>query len=286
MIESLEAAFRQDVELVEQHLNEVLAELPDFAGQGYGRLKESVAYSLTSGGKRFRPVLALLTAEALQIEKQKALPWGCVLEMVHTYSLIHDDLPLMDNDDYRRGKPTNHKVYGEAMALLAGDGLLTEAFFWLAKSYRSQPDLLAELVGLLAGNSGLRGMVAGQAMDIEPEPQLEPASVEQLHRLKTGALIEAAVLGVSHIAQSPPPVHEALKVYSRSLGLAFQVADDLLDYDAENPEPVSLVGLLGVREARAFLEKLVDESLRSLKKVPGPTESLQQLALYNLTRLK
>lgn len=205
--------------------------MTDFIVQHTGdqQLQKSMLYSITAGGKRIRPLLLLATVRSFQEPTAACYQVAAALEMVHTYSLIHDDLPAMDNDDLRRGKPTNHKVFGAAMATLAGDGLLTEAFERI-----SATDLPAEkrirLVSLLAQAAGTNGMVAGQAMDIQGEKkQLTLSQLQELHRKKTGALIRFAVVAGGVLADQSEAMLTQLDRFAQHLGLAFQIRDDLLD---------------------------------------------------------
>lgn len=194
------------------------------------RLREAMAYSLLGGGKRLRPILVLLACEACGGEPERALPAACAIEMVHTYSLIHDDLPAMDNDDLRRGRPTNHVVFGEALGILAGDGLLTLAFEIMARDV--QPAEVAALCCAdLARASGMAGMVGGQVADLEAEGRTlaEPEELEMIHRKKTGALLSCALTLGARIAGADQAAVERLSNYGQRLGLAFQITDDLLD---------------------------------------------------------
>lgn len=194
------------------------------------RLQEAMAYSLLAGGKRLRPILVLLACEACGGTVEAALPAACAIEMVHTYSLIHDDLPAMDNDDLRRGRPTNHVVFGEALAILAGDGLLTLAFEVLAGNV-SPAETAATCCADLARAAGMAGMVGGQVADLEAEGRTV-ASLEELeaiHRRKTGALLASSLTMGARIAGANPEDLHRLASFGRCLGLAFQITDDLLD---------------------------------------------------------
>ncbi len=221
--------------LVDSYLKEY------FSGSGVrpALLKESMEYSISAGGKRIRPVLALASYEACGGEKPESiLRYACALELIHTYSLIHDDLPAMDDDDLRRGKPTNHKVYGEAMAMLAGDGLLTEAFHMLSQPAAEIPaETLLGIISDLAARAGLWGMVAGQAQDIlSGEGRVESAGkdeIEFIHMHKTAQLITASVRMGGMLAGAGPEKLQALTGYGQCVGLAFQVADDILDVKGE-----------------------------------------------------
>jgi geranylgeranyl diphosphate synthase, type II len=206
-----------------------------------GRLLEAMRYSLFAGGKRLRPVLALAACEAVGGPLEAAMGFACAMEMIHTYSLIHDDLPCMDDDDLRRGRATNHKVYGDAMATLAGDALLTDAFLMLAKSAGSPvgmpPAVLLATVAELAEAAGSAGMVAGQAIDLLGEGRtMTIEELEDLHRRKTGALFIAAVRGGARLGGASEGEIEALEAYARALGLAFQVIDDILDVEASTEQ--------------------------------------------------
>src|SRR5262249_45465886 len=194
------------------------------------RLQEAMAYSLLAKGKRLRPILALLSCEACGAAAEAALPAACAVEMVHTYSLIHDDLPAMDNDSLRRGRPTNHVVFGEALAILAGDGLLTLAFEVLARDV-SPAETAAACCADLARAAGMAGMVGGQVADLEAEGRTLAAleELESIHRRKTGALLASSLTLGARIASANPEDLHRLARYGRCLGLAFQITDDLLD---------------------------------------------------------
>lgn len=200
-------------------------------------LTRAMDYSLMAGGKRLRPLLTLAVAQTLGVAvNQEVLRAACAVELLHTYSLIHDDLPAMDNDDLRRGKPTNHRVYGAGLATLAGDGLLTLAFQWLSDNQLA-PRVRLTLVRDLAIAAGPAGMVAGQARDITATgSHLSLANLKQLHREKTGALLRYAVLAGGSIAGATPAVTDALANFGWSFGLAYQIYDDLLDVTATSAE--------------------------------------------------
>jgi geranylgeranyl diphosphate synthase type II len=254
---------------------------------GLDSLLRSVRYSsLQQGGKRFRPALAMMTAEALGFSAERVLPFAAAVECVHTYSLIHDDLPAMDDDDYRRGQPTNHKVFGEATAVLAGDALLTEAFQIIVRSYKTEPIACVSAVEELSFASGLYGMVGGQAIDMRSKKsEVRFDEVETMHRLKTGALIRAAAVGAAHLCFANPQQITQIRSYATALGLAFQVADDILDYDPERPEPGSYPALLGLEQTKAHLLDLTERSLSAIESWGARAESLRALARYNRSRL-
>ena len=259
------------------------------------RLVEAMEYSLLAGGKRLRPMLCLAFAEAVRggTPGTAAEDSACALEYIHTYSLVHDDLPAMDDDDLRRGRPTNHKVFGEAMAILAGDALLTEAFALVATGPEPQR---AELASRLARAAGAVGMVGGQVLDIAEDRPAEEGYLTRLHRMKTGALLQVAcTLGV--VAQGGTVAQvEAAERYGLAVGLAFQIADDLLDVTASSKAMGKPTGadaaagrytfpaVLGVEASRLRARALVEEALAAvlpLEPVPGP---LAALARYSVER--
>lgn len=195
------------------------------------KLFESMRYSLLAGGKRIRPMLAMEFCRVCGGDWHEAIPFGCALEMIHTYSLIHDDLPCMDNDDYRRGRLTNHKVYGEATAVLAGDALLTAAFETAAQA-DAAPEAIVKIIRVLAECAGEFGMVGGQILDLEGETKaLDAAYIHRIQELKTGALLKAACLIGVLSANGSPEQLKAAETYARSVGLAFQTQDDILDVE-------------------------------------------------------
>ena len=201
----------------------------------YGQLQEAMRYSLLAGGKRVRPVLTCAFAEMFGGEWEKAVPLGCALELIHTYSLIHDDLPCMDDDDLRRGKPTCHKVYGETLAVLAGDALQPEAFAILAAAEGLSAQQRIDAVAVLARAAGGDGMVAGQVLDLDGKCRSRE-QVELLHSLKTGAMIAAAAELGCVAANAAPEQRQAARDYAREVGLAFQIRDDMLDVIADQTE--------------------------------------------------
>jgi geranylgeranyl diphosphate synthase type II len=273
-------SFAAEIAAIEERLRQVLARSQACPLPQLEKFWESLAYSVFSPGKRFRPLLAVLTAKALGRSPEDVMPLACALELIHTYSLIHDDLPMLDDDDQRRGRPTNHKVYGDAMALLAGDGLLTLAFFVLTENPRPAT---AEAVRLLAEAAGIVGMVGGQVLDVEaraPEARL----LEQIHRRKTGALIQVSVEGAAALLDAPADQRAALGRYGWNLGLAFQLADDLQDFDPQAPEKVSFVTSLGEAATRARLKQAGDEALKDLEIFGAAADPLRELIRGNFER--
>ena len=255
---------------------------------GLDYLLESVRYSiLQPGGKRFRPVLAMLTAEAMGYSSERVLPYAAAVECVHTYSLVHDDIPAMDNDDFRRGQPTNHRVFGEATAILAGDALLTEAFYLISSHYKAEPGACMGAIEELSLASGTYGMVGGQAIDLRSKAnEITFDELQTMHRLKTGALIRAAAVGAAHICFATSEQAQQIRAYATSLGLAFQVADDLLDYNPEKPEPGSYTTLLGVEQTKAHLHDLTERCLTAIESWGTKAESLRELARFNRMRMR
>lgn len=201
-------------------------------------LYEAMRYSLLAGGKRLRPVLCLAAGELVGGELPQLLPMACALEMIHTMSLIHDDLPAMDNDDYRRGKLTNHKVYGEDMAILAGDALLAYAFEWIATQTQNVPaERTLQAIARLAHASAATGLVGGQVVDLQSEgQQVTVETLEYIHAHKTGALLEVSVVSGALLAGADPDTIQRLTQFSRDIGLAFQIIDDILDVTATSEQ--------------------------------------------------
>lgn len=257
-----------------------------------GDLYDAMRYSLMAGGKRIRPVLLMETCRICGGDLDKVLPFAGAIEMIHTYSLIHDDLPCMDDDDLRRGRPTNHKVYGEATAVLAGDGLLTAAFeFMLDPSVTLPPERVLEAAGILARAAGGRGMVGGQVLDMAGEGHsLGLREVEELQRLKTGALITAALEMGWAVAGGTEEQREALRRYGAALGLAFQIQDDILDVvgdEAALGKPIgsdarsgktTFVTLKGVDGCRALVARLTEQAAEALAPFGGEGAELRALA--------
>ena len=261
------------------------------------RLQEAMAYSLLAGGKRLRPVLVLLACEACGGDPVTALPAACALEMVHTYSLIHDDLPAMDDDDLRRGRPTNHVVFGEALAILAGDALLTLAFEVVARDVRP-PAAAAACCADLAVAAGRAGMVGGQVVDMEAEhtPCGTLEELEAIHRRKTGALLASALTMGARIAGADAATVELLARYGRCLGLAFQITDDLLDVRGDSQSlgkavrkdaahgKLTYPSLLGESASEERARLLIQEACHCLAPFGSRGRRLEALAQFVLER--
>ncbi|WP_153123585.1 polyprenyl synthetase family protein [Peribacillus tepidiphilus] len=206
-------------------------------------LKKSMIYSLEAGGKRIRPLLLFAVLKSFQKDIEMGLPAACALEMIHTYSLIHDDLPSMDDDDLRRGKPTNHKVFGEAMAILAGDALLTYSFQILAEMKDISPEQRLSLITLIAKSAGAEGMVGGQTADMEGEgKQLTLEELEYIHKNKTGKLLSASVMAGAILAEANDEQKHHLERFAYHIGLAFQIRDDILDIEGNEEQIGKPVG--------------------------------------------
>jgi geranylgeranyl diphosphate synthase, type II len=239
-------------------------------------LISAARYSLFSGGKRIRPILSLAAAEVLQGDPELALNPACALEMVHTYSLIHDDLPSMDNDDFRRGKPTLHKVYPESHAILTGDFLLNFAFEVLAGSPGLTHKQKVELIKTLTLAGGAKGMIGGQIMDLESCGSLTCEQLLEIHQHKTSALLEAAFAFGAIIAKAGDKEREILQTFGRQIGLIFQIIDDILDMDSDNK--TTYATLLGPDKAYALASGLHLSALENLAQLPYETKLLAALA--------
>jgi len=275
------------------------AYLPGVRGPAF-RVVQAMHYSLFAGGKRLRPILCLAAAEAVGGDPGEVLPVACALEMIHTYSLIHDDLPAMDDDDLRRGQPTCHKKFDEATAILAGDGLLTAAFQTLADAgnrYEGREAVLLDVIQLIASAAGYPGMVGGQMLDLMAEGRkITLKELETIHRLKTGALLTASVRAGALMAGGTRKEVTALTGYGEKFGLAFQVTDDLLDVEGEAAEmgkatgmdakrrKATYPGLLGLEEAKAWAQHLVATAIAGLEPFGPLAEPLREIARYLLVR--
>lgn len=287
--------WNERVELIEKALVEHLGEKTALSST----LCDSMKYSLTAGGKRLRPILLMAAADAVGARGLDFMPVACGMEMIHTYSLIHDDLPAMDNDDYRRGKLTNHKLYGDGMAVLAGDALLTQAFEVILRQENVAPEVLVQVVREISIAAGPNGMVGGQAIDLESENKRIPMEeLKKLHMGKTGALFRAslrcgAILGGADSAQL-----EKLTTYAESFGLAFQITDDILDVigdEAEIGKPVgsdernnksTYVTLTSLETAQKLAQEAVDEGVAALDGFGEEAVFLQDLLKSMLNRKK
>jgi len=278
----LDAIFQPELDEIEDGLKALLSSQVRCPLPELERFWDGLGYSLYSPGKRFRPLLAALTAESLGQPTQDILPLAVAVELIHTYSLIHDDLPCMDNDDFRRGRPSQHKAYGEAQALLVGDALLTMAFEVLSLS---ESPHAARAVTLLAQAAGANGMVGGQILDIEVGAKADPELLGEIHRRKTGALIRVSVEAAAILCNAAPEALKGLRTYGEELGLAFQLADDIQDHDPDQPEATSFASLLGVNETKRQLEQASQRALEAIAPMGGSAKGLRRLVQLNLERI-
>lgn len=295
------ASFESWLPPQQKRVESILAARMDIVGKrSPARLAEAMRYSLLDGGKRLRPVLCLAFADAVSRASngggEPANDAAFALECIHTYSLIHDDLPAMDDDDLRRGRPTNHKVYGEAMAILAGDALLTDAFAQLAMGGPGELGVRARLVAELAVAAGAGGMVGGQVLDIAEDRPAEVDYLNRLHRMKTGALIKAACRMGAIAGGATDAVLQEADTYGDAVGLAFQIADDLLDVTASAEAMGKPTGadaaagrhtfpaVVGLEKSRELARNHVDRALAAALKIEGADGPLAALARYSIER--
>jgi geranylgeranyl diphosphate synthase type II len=282
-----------------KQINAALVMMLDSAANS-SQISKAMKYSLMADGKRLRPILCLAATDAVGGKSENTIRAACALEMIHTYSLIHDDLPAMDNDDLRRGRPTCHLAFNEATAILAGDGLLTLAFQILStNNFTNENQALKWLRVLhhIASAAGYEGMIEGQMRDIASEgKQLEIEALEKMHALKTGALIEASIHTGAVLGGGSQKQIERLRIYAKNIGLAFQVVDDILDVEGDPAVMGKSVGtdqtrskntypaLMGINESRAFARKLVNNALQELNNFDNKSDPLRAIAQYIIDR--
>ena len=262
---------------------------------------KAMRYSIFAGGKRVRPILMLAACEAVGGNSARSVPTACAMEMIHTYSLIHDDLPAMDDDDFRRGNPTNHKVFGEAIAILAGDALLTEAFKLVSDPRYTEgcePSGLLAVIHEIATCAGSYGMVGGQVVDMESERRrdIDLATVQYIHTHKTGALIKASVVAGALLGGAAGKQLAAITRYGEAVGLAFQIADDILDIEGTTEEigkdsgsdeargKATYPAVMGVAAAKEEALSMMDEALRALEILGSEADPLREIARYIVQR--
>lgn len=292
---NFKAEWKKRADLVEEGLLRELKKVPAYDET----LEKAMEYSLMAGGKRLRPVLLMAAADAVGKDGAAFLTTGCAIEMIHTYSLIHDDLPAMDNDDYRRGKPTNHKVFGDGIAVLAGDALLTLAFEVMLRQEGAAPETLVTVVSEMSRAAGPYGMVGGQVLDLEGEGRrLDLAALRKIHMGKTGALFCAAIRSGAILAGAKEEELAALTLYAERFGLAFQITDDILDVTGDEAaigkpvgsdvrnEKATYVTLTSLEEAKKLAEDAVDEAVETLDIFGERAAFLRDLALFLLGRKK
>ena len=277
--------------IIDRSLREYLS--PDKAET---KLHQSIAYSIHPGGKRLRPILCLAAAELICGSHKNVLPAACAIEMIHTYSIIHDDLPSMDDDDTRRGRPSNHRVFGEAVATLAGDALLTDAFSLITEKLLEEgisPELALRVVSIISEAAGSKGMVLGQAFDLEMDggKHLSVDEISNTYLMKTAKMIEASILSGAILAGAGEKELPRLKSYSEKIGIAFQIKDDILDVIGsddtaqESREEIgakkhTYVSVMGVQASRAKVSELTNQAigeLESFQKTPNP---LKEIAIW------
>ena len=292
---NFKAEWKKRADLVEEGLLRELKKVPAYDET----LEKAMEYSLMAGGKRLRPVLLMAAADAVGKDGAAFLTTGCAIEMIHTYSLIHDDLPAMDNDDYRRGKPTNHKVFGDGIAVLAGDALLTLAFEVMLRQEGAAPETLVTVVSEMSRAAGPYGMVGGQVLDLEGEGRrLDLAALRKIHMGKTGALFCAAIRSGAILAGAKEEELAALTLYAERFGLAFQITDDILDVTGDEAaigkpvgsdvrnEKATYVTLTSLEEAKKLAEDAVEEAVAALDIFGERAAFLRDLALFLLGRKK
>lgn len=286
-----------DIARWQQRFESVLDERLPNAGQAPNRLHEAMRYSALGGGKRLRPVLVYASGRAVDAPLEQLDSLACAIELIHVYSLIHDDLPAMDDDDMRRGRASCHRAFDEATAILAGDALHSLAFEILSRELNAIDDSGLELIALISGACGSLGMAGGQALDLGAVgQQLDQDQLETMHRLKTGALIHASVTAPCLLVGADAQTIDPLSVYGRSVGLAFQVHDDILDVtgdseilgkpsqaDASLNKP-TFPSILGLEKSRQQAIVLRDRALQALQSVDGDTTLLTWLADYVISR--
>jgi geranylgeranyl diphosphate synthase type II len=287
---------RQDWSRKRQQIDAALDAYSRLDGDCPTVLRDAIRHSLLAPGKRLRPLLLLLAIDACGVDWQIGIPAGCAIEMVHTYSLIHDDLPAMDDDDLRRGLPTCHKLFGEAIAILAGDALLALAFELLGRELKD-PEQIAACLRELARAAGPTALVGGQVDDLAAEFQSGDLPwLQHIHRRKTGALLVAALRMGGVIGRASPEQMAALATYGQKLGLAFQIVDDLLDTQGNDSDlgkragkdqrrgKLTFPGLLGLESSVRCAATLVDEAIEATKEFGERANALQELARYVLER--
>jgi len=296
MKEFLEAYLKERKSLVDRALEEFIPGEDNFPEIIF----QSVRYSIFAGGKRLRPILCLAAGEAVGGKTKDLLPVACALEMIHTYSLIHDDLPVMDDDDYRRGQLTNHRVFGEDMAVLAGDALLTEAFRLIAKeetAARFPSDRLLRVIREIANSAGMFGMVGGQVADIQAEGKTADSELlEYIHSHKTGEMIKVSVETGAILAGGDEESIRRLADFGRNVGLAFQITDDILDVEGDTETMGKATGqdaalgkmtypsLMGVESAREKARSCLEEALSDLSVFDEKADPLRLIARYIVER--
>lgn len=292
---SFKSSLKYRVDYIEKLLKEHMPE-----EKGYQKtIFEAMNYSLKAGGKRLRPILTLEACRIVGGNEEDVIPFAIAIEMIHTYSLIHDDLPALDNDDLRRGVPTNHKVYGDAMAILAGDGLLNYAFEIMLKSSigKENPAKYLNAINEIAKSSGVYGMIGGQVVDIESEDKkIEMEKLDFIHLNKTAAIIVGCMRAGAIIGDATEKQLENITKYATNIGLSFQIADDILDITGDESKLGKKVGsdidnnkstypsLIGLEKSKEIANDLINEAKTRISNIKGDTEFLNDLAEYIVAR--
>lgn len=292
---SFKSSLKYRVDYIEKLLKEYMPE-----EKGYQKtIFEAMNYSLKAGGKRLRPILTLEACRIVGGNEEDVIPFAIAIEMIHTYSLIHDDLPALDDDDLRRGRPTNHKVYGDAMAILAGDGLLNYAFEIMLKSSigKENPAKYLNAINEIAKSSGVYGMIGGQVVDIESEDKkIEMEKLDFIHLNKTAAIIVGCMRAGAIIGDATEEQLENITKYATNIGLSFQIADDILDITGDESKLGKKVGsdidnnkstypsLIGLEKSKEIANDLINEAKTRISNIKGDTEFLNDLAEYIVAR--
>ncbi|MBR1421003.1 MAG: polyprenyl synthetase family protein [Selenomonadaceae bacterium] len=280
-------------------VDDAILEMIDRESSLHNKLAESMRYSLSTGGKRLRPILLMAAADSLGIDGEKFLTTAIAIEMIHTYSLIHDDLPAMDDDDYRRGQLTNHKIYGDALAILAGDALQSLAFEILTREKNAADSQKLSVIKEISHAIGMCGMVGGQAIDLDAEGKhIDLKTLKKMHLGKTGALFTAAIRSGAILANANPDQLESLTTYAKNYGLAFQITDDILDITGDESElgkPIgsdlrnlksTYVTLTSLSEAKKLAKESSDNAIKSLENFGSEADFLRELAIFQVERKK
>ena len=280
-------------------VDDAILEMIDRESSLHNKLAESMRYSLSTGGKRLRPILLMAAADSLGVDGEKFLTTAIAIEMIHTYSLIHDDLPAMDDDDYRRGQLTNHKIYGDALAILAGDALQSLAFEILTREKNAADSQKLSVVKEISHAIGMCGMVGGQAIDLDAEGKhIDLKTLKKMHLGKTGALFTAAIRSGAILANANREQLESLTTYAKNYGLAFQITDDILDITGDESElgkPIgsdlrnlksTYVTLTSLSEAKKLAKESSDNAIKSLENFGSEADFLRELAMFQVERKK
>lgn len=291
--------FKNSLKIKSDYIEELLKKYMPKEDGYQSTIMESMNYSLKSGGKRLRPILTLEACKIVGGNEEDAIPFAMAIEMIHTYSLIHDDLPSLDNDDLRRGKPTNHKVYGEAMAILAGDGLLNYAYEIMLSSSlnKDNPEKYLRAIGEIAKSAGIYGMIGGQVVDVESENTLIPKEkLDYIHLNKTAAIMVGCMRAGAIVGNANEEQLEKVTKYAKNIGLSFQIVDDILDIIGDESKLGKHVGsdiennkstypsLIGLEKSKEVATQLINEARENIKTLNGDYSFLDGLANYIIDR--